>query len=166
MAKSTEERGWREQYDRMKRWQERLRESGVIDERRRDDFYAFFVTCFHLKDWLQSDPAVPKSIGEKAEQLMNKPSMRLCADIANGVKHLVLTKKVRFDADAHLRLSAPVFQADAFQSDAFQVGKVKIAAIGQTSDALAIVDGCVDYWEKFLRSEGLLHALGETIGPD
>lgn len=46
---------WREQYDRIRQWYIRLRESQPDDERRVEDFYAFFVCCFHLKDWLKDD---------------------------------------------------------------------------------------------------------------
>ena len=56
MAKVNDRRGWREQYDRTKRWQARLHKSKTIDERRRDDFCAFFVSCYHLKDWKRSLP--------------------------------------------------------------------------------------------------------------
>jgi hypothetical protein len=158
MTSDGERRGWREQYDRMKRWQTRLHEPGVADEQRRDDFYAFFVSCFHLKDWLKRDPSVPRLVGEKAEELINRPSLRVCADIANGVKHLVRTnmKSVRFDADAQLSITPSAFQADAFDEDAFQTGEIVIEAIGQTWPALEVADGCVRYWDDFLRQEGLL----------
>ena len=62
MTAQTTPRGWREQYDRMLRWRERLRAPGGMDEHRRDDYYAFFVVCYHLKDWLKNDSAVQKKI--------------------------------------------------------------------------------------------------------
>jgi hypothetical protein len=36
----------------MRRWYARLTEFVPVDDHRVDDFYAFFVCCFHLKDWL------------------------------------------------------------------------------------------------------------------
>jgi len=143
----------------MQRWWERLHEPGAIDERRRDDFYAFFVTCFHLKDWLKNDPGVPKPTGEQAETLVNnRQSLRVCADIANGVKHLVRTneKLVRFDPDARLSIEPPAFKEDAFQKDAFQMGGIAIDAMGQKWSAEMVAGRCVAYWMTFLRQEGLL----------
>lgn len=64
---------WREQYERMKRWHARLRESEIADDRRLDDFHAFFVTCFHLKDWLKNDSNLDGALGKRAEELINKP---------------------------------------------------------------------------------------------
>jgi len=136
---------WREQYDRMLRWFERLHAAGEINEQRRDDFYAFFVTCFHLKDWLQNDPLVSKSAGKKAEKLVNdKRSLQACADIANGVKHLVRTNKnlVRFDPDARLSIEPQ--------------GEIAIAALKKLWSADMVAGRCVAHWQHFLRQEGLL----------
>jgi hypothetical protein len=52
----SEERGWREQYDRMLRWFERLHEAGD-DERKWDDYYAFFVICYSRAYWSTKLPA-------------------------------------------------------------------------------------------------------------
>jgi hypothetical protein len=51
---------WREQYDRMRRWQGRLwlgveHIVGRSDEAAVDAFYAFAQTCAHLVDWLEND---------------------------------------------------------------------------------------------------------------
>ena len=146
---------WREQYDRVRRWHIRLRKSQPDDRRRVDDFYAFFVCCFHLKDWLKGDKTLDSGVGDRAETLISKPSMRICADIANGSKHLVLNRRVRFAADTHLEAVPASFQDDAFQADAFQVGAVVIVAVGQTWGALRVADQCVQYWDKFLAQEGL-----------
>ena len=156
-------RGWREQYDRMLRWFERLHEQGEIDERRRDDFYAFFLICFHLKDWLKNDPAVQQSlpdIDKTVEAFINgKPALRLCADLANGVKHLARDKPntVRFADDALLSVAPSAFQTDAFDAGSFQVsGEIVAKAAGQRWDAEMVASSCVAHWQNFLRSERLL----------
>jgi hypothetical protein len=99
-------RAWHEQYDRVLRWFERLQRPGEIDEHRRDEYYAFFLMCYHLKDWLKSDPIVQQrvlNIGRKIEDFVNgNLSLRLCADLANGVKQFVVTKRIRIDANAGL----------------------------------------------------------------
>jgi hypothetical protein len=156
---------WREQYDRMTRWWSRLHEPGPIDERRRDDYYTFFVTCFHLKDWLKNDPSVPKPTRDQVENFVDRrPSLRACADIANGVKHLVRTKEkvVRFDPDTRLVINPPAFQEGAFQRGAFQTGGIAIDALGQKWDAETVAGRCVLQWVNFLKQEGLLTEPGDS----
>lgn len=153
---------WHEQYDRMSRWWVRLHAPGEVNEQRRDDFYAFFVICYHLKDWLKNDPAVPPPVVERVEQLVNdKLSIRVCADIVNGVKHFVRTKKKRvrtnknqvrrnkkrvprvpFDPSARLSIESP--------------GEIVIAAREKSWRADSVAGNCMAHWESFLRQEGLL----------
>jgi hypothetical protein len=128
-----------------------------------DDFYAFFVICYHLKDWLKNDPAVRQrlpDIGKIVEAFVDeKLPLRLCADLANGVKHLVRDKpkNVRWDAGALLSVAPPAFQADAFDADSFQVsGEIVAKAAGQRWDAEMVAGRCVAHWQNFLRRVGLL----------
>jgi hypothetical protein len=157
-------RAWHEQYDRMLRWFERLHRPGEIDEHRRDEYYAFFLICYHLKDWLKTDPVVQQRVlnmGRKVEGFVNATlSLRLCADLANGVKHFVVTKRIRIDADAGLSVVPVAFEAEAFQEDAFQVtGAVVAKAADQRWDAEAVAGRCVADWQRFLRDVGLLDEL-------
>jgi len=68
--------GWREQYDRMMRWHARLSESTSVDDRRVDEFYAFFTCSFHLKDWLTADLPAASGIEADVEAFVNG---RLCS---------------------------------------------------------------------------------------
>ena len=49
----------REQYDRMMRWYARMkatdsgREHAVASDNYVDEIYAFFLNCYHLKDWIK-----------------------------------------------------------------------------------------------------------------
>src|SRR5262252_10085603 len=95
---------WREQYERLKRWQARLKEPAPVDDRRLDDYHAFFICCFHLKDWLRADPLLSPTIGPAAEAWLNDVKyLRLCADLANASKHLVIDRKVRIDPNIAVR---------------------------------------------------------------
>jgi hypothetical protein len=56
-----------------------------------DAVLSFFEAVHHLKDWLGNDPVsgITKAEGDS---LINRSAMlRLCADLANGSKHLSLT---------------------------------------------------------------------------
>ena len=89
---------WRGYYASVLRWHARLRafsESAHVYETPTaahfDDTFAFFVTCFHVADWLENDGAVPKRVA-KSYVARTLPLM-LCRDLCNGSKHAVLTQK-------------------------------------------------------------------------
>jgi hypothetical protein len=57
-----------------------------------DMLFAFFQNCWHLKDWIRNDAAAPRTLAGPIEQLCSQcQSLMLCADVANGTKHLNLT---------------------------------------------------------------------------
>lgn len=147
---------WREQHERMRRWHSRLPEGDGVDDRRLDDYYAFFVVCFHLKDWLKNDSSLDASIRPAVEQLIERDRwLGMCADIANGFKHLRINKKVRVDAKSRVASEEPSFQGDLVQEDAFQVGRIVVVAAGSVWLAQEVADRCVAAWEAFLEGKGL-----------
>src|SRR5215471_14900548 len=87
----------------MRRWHSRVSGRLFGDEHFIDDCYAFFTCCFHLKDWLKADAAVDESVRGKVEQYVaGNLWLGLCADLANGSKHMVLDRP-RFDEPARMR---------------------------------------------------------------
>ena len=154
-------RTWREQYDRMKRWLARLAEGESVDERRVDDFYAFFTCCFHLKDWLKADATLEPAVGADAEGLFH-PSrglrwLQVCADLANGSKHLVINRNVRVDPATRLEKLSAAFDPGGFDPNAFQTRDTLVVyADGGAWDALGLADQCAMLWDTFLRNWDLL----------
>jgi len=148
---------WREQYDRVKRWRARLGERTGVEDRRVDDFYAFFSTCFHLKDWLKQDNSLPESVRADVETHVNATFwLKLCADLANGSKHLELSRP-RVDPKARVGTQGPAFQPGAFQANAFQTKPiVTVNADGKAWAALTVANNCMAAWEGFLEDKGLL----------
>jgi hypothetical protein len=148
---------WREQYDRVKRWRARLGERTGVEDRRVDDFYAFFSTCFHLKDWLKQDNSLPESVRADVETHVNATFwLKLCADLANGSKHLELSRP-RVDPKARVGTQGPAFQPGAFPANAFQTKPiVTVNADGKAWAALTVANNCVAAWEGFLQDTGLL----------
>ena|SRR5467141_194660 len=88
---------WEEQWARVQRWFERftsINEGRVHD--RSSDYYqdevcAFFQNCYHLKDWLKNDQAASAKVSDVEAFSSGSTNLRLCADLANGSKHLTLT---------------------------------------------------------------------------
>jgi len=151
-------RGWREQYDRMMRWHARLSESTSVDDRRVDEFYAFFTCSFHLKDWLTADLPAASGIEADVEAFVNgRLWLKLCADIANGSKHFRLDRR-RFDAQARVELATVSFEPTGF-SPGFQTDEMIVVPAGGTAwEAITVANGCVRAWKEFLAGKGLLRS--------
>jgi hypothetical protein len=90
-----------EQYERMKRSYDRFRDtkSGLADKVSsdyEDDVYAFFMRCYHLKDWIKNDASVKTrmpNIGTDVEQFTNESeALGLCADLCDSLKRLELNR--------------------------------------------------------------------------
>ena len=48
----------------------------------------FCISCYHMKDWLRSDPAMPLSAQQRVEAYVKlSTSLSLCGDVANSAKH-------------------------------------------------------------------------------
>jgi hypothetical protein len=85
--------GWREQYDRMKRWRRRVQQSRDDRDAVRDSFYAFAQTCYHLVDWLENDRSQPIRRGIAKRFVKDSGLLSFCRDICNGSKHARLEAK-------------------------------------------------------------------------
>ena len=93
---------WSEQYDRMQRSFELLKQvgeptpMGQVVLPARDVLYHFCCDVFHLRDWIAATVSTDKNhisrICDTLDSEVIKPSVALsaCRDIANGSKHLVL----------------------------------------------------------------------------
>ena len=89
---------FRQQFDRVTRWYDRFAQidSGKVHNMATDSYedevYSFFLNCYHLKDWIINDPSV--SVAQTTvESFINcSQELSLCADICNGLKHLVLKR--------------------------------------------------------------------------
>jgi hypothetical protein len=149
---------WQEQYDRTRRWYERFAEihSGKEHDRSsdnyRDDVHAFFVNCYHLKDWLYGDTAsgLSKDAVERAVQA--SLDLRLCGDLANGVKHMKLSRTPRVSKDTALGRTAFALDVASGQIRA----DYEVSADGQTYDAFEIATRALVDWDAFLTVHGLL----------
>ena len=144
---------WREQYARMKRWHSRITESQSVDPHAVDDVYAFFVCCYHLKDWIKNDDSVEKTIRDEVETTVSaSPMLSLSGDITNGFKHLKLNK-ARVDASAHVEtIGTPLGE---FTLDDSRLGGIVVAGAQAPLDAKVVAQQCQEAWDAFLRARGM-----------
>ena len=138
----------------MKRWYKRFEEinNGRIhnksSEHYEDEVYAFFMNCYHLKDWIRNDPAAAVSVINRVEgYINNNPELSLCADISNGLKH--------FQLDRERSGESPEFGKKKAKLDMGK-GPITIALKYEITTNTGIIDAfdlatkCMKAWEIFL----------------
>ena len=170
--------GWQTQWARVHR---RLNDVRVVYSGRAggtddamDTVLSFFEAVHHLKDWLMNDQAsgITKAA---ADSLINgSPMLRLCADLANGSKHLVLTgPRTRDKSTGITRNDVNIFvgtgtaahrfyvQSGGTEYDVIDIAEAAVAEwneflTDQAPLVIQIAEATVAAWTKFLTDQGLL----------
>jgi hypothetical protein len=176
--------GWREQYERMLRSYDRLVAHGRGDvwassDEARDDLVRFFQDAFHLRDWIKNDrrPSVPQAARDDVGDAVDRTTpLQICADIANGSKHLVLDPKrptktrdvntaitgqsvtvrpatVTATVTIGAETSAPP-PRDAEARPAIHSWRIESG--GVSYDAIDLAGKVVAEWQTWLRGQGML----------
>jgi hypothetical protein len=146
---------WQHQHARMMRAYQRATSAGSVTVQVEDDLCSFFVWCFHLKDWLRNDPVIPASLKAAAGVLANtNESLKLCADVANGVKQLRALRTERADAE---EATGSADGDVTLTGESLPGGeRVVVVANGRHLDARDVAGRCVAAWAAFLREHRLL----------
>ena len=145
--------GWKSQWLRLGRWHERVQKIGNAEstyensECQHDDVYAFFMNCYHLRDWLTKSEVVdPK---ELSQFFKYNRDMGLCRDICNGLKHLNISRP-SIDADFSFGREYVPANAPGYNNE-----RLFIFADGKFLDIFDLADRCVWHWQYFLSERGL-----------
>jgi hypothetical protein len=150
---------WFEQYNRILRWYAKFKSinNGIEHNRSsecyKDEIYAFFINCYHLKDWIKNDRSLKiTNIKKIVEKFIDEStSMTICRDICNGLKHLNSTHKkaskdTRFGPCHHnlnlLGQINPIYSA-----------KYTIISRGKNFDAFSLATSCINEWKAFIRNK-------------
>jgi hypothetical protein len=148
---------YREQFERVKRYYERLKQinngippckDGVYEVSFLDEFYAFFVFCRHLEDWIKHDKSVnfhdKKNILRK---LMDRNEcLTICRDICNGIKHLEpFQYKGKFDNNQKVSLKIKNGKWESI------LVKHYVLTREGKKDAFELATECLNKWEEFIR---------------
>lgn len=146
---------YREQFDRVTRWYQRFTEidSGRVHNKTsdfyEDEIYAFFLNCYHLKDWIKNDPTVGAAATMVEDFISSNKNLSLCVDICNGLQHLVLVssrsgQNPQFGKrDFHLQLGG--------QQQIISV-KYTIDTMTGSIDAFTLATNCLEAWKSFIQS--------------
>lgn len=125
--------GWHSQYDRFMRWHARLKSEPTLDM-----LLAFFLNCYALRDWLIQSEALSRAALD--ERINADPAMRLCRDLCNRSKHLVLN---RASVDAQFAILRE------YRGKTRPPGIVVLAE-GVKSDLNEVADRCVAFCQALL----------------
>jgi len=148
-----------EQLGRVKRYFARFKQinDGMVHDQSSDhysdDVYAFFQNCYHLKDWIKNDAAC--SAWSDVENYINSnPDLRICADLCNGQKHLVLTRPRSPENPSFAGENITLKIADGFGvKESIDISmKFKIATTSGDMDAFQLAERCVAAWEQYIRA--------------
>ncbi|MEX2644957.1 MAG: hypothetical protein WD249_01720 [Gaiellaceae bacterium] len=120
-----------------------------------DEVYAFFQNCYHLKDWLLNDPASASAAADVEKFISRTPSLALCADLANGSKHLTLTRSRRH-AEGTPSLATTRFKGRVEPGGIMVSAQFEVSAGDQTLDAYALAVDCWEAWNAYLEAKGLI----------
>jgi hypothetical protein len=108
-----------------------------------DIIYAFFMNCYHLKDWIINDPTVNLP-STKVEKFINSnPCMCICADICNGLKHLTLN---RSRSKENPRFTSRKYVLTIGETEQ----TIQIKYFIGTKDAFELASECVQKWKQFI----------------
>jgi hypothetical protein len=144
-----------EQWERVNRWYNRFkmintgRPHDQPSENYQDDVYAFFLNCYHLKDWIRNDQSTGAAAGKVEKFVENSVELNLCRDICNSIKHLKLKcsksgKDPRFgrrDNKLDLGGGAPTIAVN-----------YEIQTTTGPIDAFELATKCIRAWESFFES--------------
>ena len=151
---------WREQYDRMVRWYDRFetidqgRPHEVHSDNYVDEIYAFFLNCYHVKDWIRNDSSLPAAVRDSVEGHVNSEgSLRLSADVCNGLKHVHLNRK---RSGERPKFGRKLFKVGLGVGVPTTISlKYEITTDSGPIDAFELATECVDCWKRFVTAHGL-----------
>lgn len=160
--------GYKEQYQRVLRYLEKVKHQDRGTLEYSDDIWAFFQNCWHLKDWIRNDPVLSYNIRNRIEKETKKfDSLMICADLTNRSKHSKLTQNVRKDAKItridFVYHAAPFIVCLKGEPDNLkpqETGDAKHPFYIETNDGrkidgLSVAIQAVDDWKKILQKFSL-----------
>ncbi|MGB8941121.1 MAG: hypothetical protein WCD21_12940 [Streptomyces sp.] len=118
-----------------------------------DMVQSFFEAVHHLRDWIINDPACVVIEDDVEELFKDNLVLRLCGDLANGSKHLKLTRRA-WTGDK----STTIARNDAivYVGEGTSAHRFYIASGGTEYDVRQIAEDAVDEWSTFLSGRGLI----------
>ncbi|MGE5372267.1 MAG: hypothetical protein ACM3QZ_09790 [Solirubrobacterales bacterium] len=171
---------WKRQYERIRRWYNRVNGIRLSSEYLvlQDDLLAFFMNCYHLRDWLiHGSPIDEKAVDE---YINRNNYLSACRQLANGTKHLhcrrrpndvarVFYKPNAYEVEfgtstggAGRSLINELSSAVSIEGSTFDMinklapGEFIIEYDNRTYDIIKFTTECLSAWDLFLKDKGLM----------
>lgn len=147
-----------DQFARVKRWYDRLKKvnDGVQHDRStdhyQDEVYAFFINCYHLKDWIRKDVNCPHIFRRKVNDgdfIKNSVPLSICHDLAIGAKHLEITTP-KNDPSTNIGNRSFLLNLGG-QNDPNIAIRYRVMSGGKSYDAFELATNCLHEWENVLK---------------
>lgn len=119
-----------------------------------DIFLAFFILCYHLRDWLTETKLVKTHIVD--EFIQQSYELQLCRNICLGLKHFNIRKPSKpqlANFSETLGIRMPIVREYSYFSEGEET---KILADGKSINAFELAIQCVKQWTEFLQRNKLL----------
>lgn len=131
------------QWERLLRWRDRSDLAIKNDEHSFDVLLALFANILQMRDWLRASR--PDLESEIDSLFQNSKDLALARDVANGAKHMILTK---YSIDGAASVSR--------EYDPRGIRHVVPRPGGRNLDALPLADRCIAQIRCFMQSHALL----------
>lgn len=136
---------------RVMRWYARLNDiyNGTVQETPEmavDQILIFFIFCHQLKDWIIKETSIPRR--EIEDYVTNNRCLAICADLANGIKHLGIGDGYNPRAGGDLRAR----EAYAITASGNVVPRPIISLDGSIVDVADLARECMQKWDEFFQS--------------
>ena len=143
---------WTEQLERVGRWLRRAENQNREREEYEDDLWAFFQNCWHLKDWIKNDSVAAVDEEEIEREANSRHMLRVCADLANGTKHLELRNPREGGKLAGARIKADVRDdmATGTTTTSIQWNVMVALEDGTEYHALEVARGALMEWRDLI----------------
>jgi hypothetical protein len=147
---------WQDQHERVGRWHKRLSaiRRGIPPDMSQaealDVVYAFFMNCYHLRDWIINSGFKPKA--EVDGFIRGHPDLKLCGDICNGLKHFRVDPKKAWASSTWSTASVTTFSFPPGTHEAGPIPGVQwvFTVDGTEIDMFDLAGRCVAAWDRFL----------------
>ena len=148
-------KGTMEQVERTRRYLDRMRKiySGApyIENKEyyADDVLAFFVHCYHVRDWIITLNTLGLTREVVDQYIDSHEELRICADLCNGSKHCRLTRNMRTEGQPHIAVKQFI---SGGTDDALHTtqGEFTIVSGQHAHDALELAEACMKRWDEFV----------------
>ena len=120
-----------------------------------DEAIHFFEDCYHLKDWLKNDSISKPLVTDVEGVISGSPNLSLCADLANGAKHLTLTSTRTGDRTTGFGNKLVKLGLGAGVPTTVAVS-YEVKSGGITYDAFTVAAACMAEWDAYLRTKALI----------